>query len=59
MADQGTHSPYDDEYVWPKTLYDELRDMAVSRLESVRSLSSNVEFCFKECSHCRIQGVTR
>lgn len=31
MADQGTHSPYDDEYVWPKTLYDELRDMAVSR----------------------------
>lgn len=56
MADQGTHSPYDDEYLWPKTLYDELRDMAVSRLESVRSLSSNVEFCFKECSHFGIEG---
>ncbi|GFH45376.1 hypothetical protein CTEN210_01850 [Chaetoceros tenuissimus] len=28
MTDQRKYSPYDDDYVWPKTLYDEMRDMA-------------------------------
>ena len=55
MTTQRKHSPYDDDYVWPKTLYDEMRDMAVSKLESVRSLSSDIVSC-QECFHFRIEG---